>query len=197
MGPWKAHMRGLVLFQVAALSPCRWPRLTLAATGGQLQEVAAQVGAPLQGVPSLEAWRAPGGGCASISLGGRHQLVNAGLAVQMCATFEREALAAKVAAPGAEARLALLQQQQLPQEYVQGLERTVWPGRSQVSEGPRMLAERSTQALPCMLHTARGTQSCYLSLASCTPCHCTPALLVCPSLAQAWVYPLALTDCGR
>jgi hypothetical protein len=96
------------------------------------QEVAQRVGAPLVEVPSLDAWQSPQGGPVSVGLGGEHQRINAGLAVQLCATFERESLAAGRAAAGAEARLAALKSGQLPAEYIDGLAATLWPGRSQV-----------------------------------------------------------------
>jgi hypothetical protein len=97
-----------------------------------LQEVAERVGAPLVEVPSLDAWQSPQGGPVSVGLGGEHQRVNAGLAVQMCATFEQESLATARAAPGAKSRVAALMSRQLPPEYLEGLAATTWPGRSQV-----------------------------------------------------------------
>ncbi|KAJ9523847.1 hypothetical protein QJQ45_020044, partial [Haematococcus lacustris] len=119
-----------------------------------LQEVAQRVGTPLQLAPDLDSWRhaAPAEGHSqgtplgpvAVGLGGEHQRLNAGLAVQLCLAAEQQQLAAGEAARGAAERVALLQQGRLPAAYAQGLAETEWPGRSQVLHDPELLPPLSS-----------------------------------------------------
>ncbi|KAJ9524029.1 hypothetical protein QJQ45_022482 [Haematococcus lacustris] len=122
-----------------------------------LQEVAQRVGTPLQLALDLDSWRhaAPAEGHSegeagsplgpvAVGLGGEHQRLNAGLAVQLCLAAEQQQLAAGEAARGAAERVALLQQGRLPAAYAQGLAETEWPGRSQVLHDPELLPPPSS-----------------------------------------------------
>ena len=67
-----------------------------------------------------------------VSLGGDHQRLNGALAVELCAAFERDRLAAGKASQGAQQRVELLDRGWLPQQYARGLASTAWLGRSTV-----------------------------------------------------------------
>lgn len=83
--------------------------------------------------PPLASYRAASGGPITVGLAGEHQEMNAALAVQLAAAWESDSQVAK-AKPSAEARVAMVQQRLLPDEYVQGLAQCSWPGRSQIIE---------------------------------------------------------------
>ncbi|KAL6756912.1 putative folylpolyglutamate synthetase [Haematococcus lacustris] len=83
-------------------------------------------------------------GPVAVGLGGDHQRLNAGLAVQLSLAAEQHQLAAGEAARGAAERVALLQQGRLPAVYAQGLAETEWPGRSQVLHDPELLPPPSS-----------------------------------------------------
>lgn len=98
-----------------------------------MQEVAANVEAPLQIAPAFDQYSLPTSGCWQLGLAGAHQRVNASLAVQLAATWE-QAVGHSCGTAGSEAmqRAHLVQQLQLPDVYAAGLKDCVWPGRAQV-----------------------------------------------------------------
>ncbi len=97
-----------------------------------------------------------------MSLGGQHQRVNGGMAVQLCATFEEDSLARGTATEGARERVELLRKGVLPPLYARGLASTTWPGRSQVRTHARMhsalspVANQGPHALALMGSTLSG-----------------------------------------
>lgn len=98
-----------------------------------LQEVAADVQAPLQIAPAFDQFSLPASGAWQLGLAGTHQRVNASLAVQLAATWE-QAVGHSCGRAGSQAtqRADHVQQLQLPDVYAAGLKDCVWPGRAQV-----------------------------------------------------------------
>lgn len=110
------------------------------------QACAAQVGAQLQVAPSLDSFKPAGQQQQQVSVGlaGDHQRLNASLAVALVSSWEQHVSSRQQAkaeqqkatvAAAAEQRLQQLQQGVLPQEYLEGLRKAAWPGRSQVCLG--------------------------------------------------------------
>lgn len=67
-----------------------------------------------------------------VGLAGRHQELNASLAVALAAAWEADRAATQTGHIAAQERVDSIQKGVLPEAYAKGLESTTWPGRSQV-----------------------------------------------------------------
>lgn len=85
-----------------------------------------------------------------------HHALSTGLAVKLVSEWERRTDIGQ-SHPGSAARLALLDQGKLPEEYARGLATVEWPGRSQVVEDVGQASGQHHEAIIAMDGGAAGT----------------------------------------
>eukprot|EP00798_Chlamydomonas_sp_ICE-L_P001558 gene1558-32940_t len=101
--------------------------------GDTIEECARAVDTSLEVVSPLDSFKTISGGVPQLGIGGKHQLINAGLAVRLASTWEKVTSASstnKSAIVGT--RLDTLGRGLLPPVYELGLANVAWPGRSQI-----------------------------------------------------------------
>eukprot|EP00877_Chromochloris_zofingiensis_P004091 jgi/Chrzof1/13683/Cz08g08020.t1 len=96
----------------------------------ELQACAGEVGTSLTVPPSLGTYSSSTP--QRVGLAGRHQELNASLAVALAAAWEADRAATQTGHIAAQERVDSIQKGVLPEAYAKGLESTTWPGRSQV-----------------------------------------------------------------
>ena len=97
-----------------------------------LERRAAEVGSPLIVARDLDSYE--GGSEIEVGLAGPHQRVNAGVAVELVREW-----ANVTNQPWAEEMEASFARNELPESFRVGLEKTTWPGRSQVMHDPEVM----------------------------------------------------------
>lgn len=145
-----------------------------------LEQVSASVGTTLRVAPALSTWaNAP----RSLGLAGSHQTLNAALAVAMVQTWERQH-----GGTAALKRLATLDGGSLPAEYVEGLERTFWPGRGQVVQ------DNECDDPPRLTFFLDGAHTAE-SIATCADWYTAAARAATPEGAEDTTYRVLLFNC--